>query len=167
MRDEIDVGVMEAVASGLGLDDYDLMLVADGSGTTADFACGWCCYAFAPAEARVTRYEGAFTAGTNMFAELVPFVHALWAEYNRRQRWSGHVAVELVSDSEVTVRCGNRLYGRNANAPLWGAVEWLEERGHALHWNHVRRNSNRANASADRRAGRFRRGAEAARAEKE
>lgn len=49
--------------------------------------------------------------------------------------------VTLVSDSEVTVRCGNRVYARRANGCLWAAVEWFERSGYDLRWHHLPRNS--------------------------
>lgn len=145
----------------LGLGDFDLLLVADGSGTTADRPCGWHCVAYTPWSHRVVEHSGGATGGTNNYAELMPFVHALWA-FHAERVCRGHdlslrVLVELISDSEVTVRCGNGRYGRNANQALWAAIDWFAHNGYRLHWNHVPRNSNPVNARADRAAGGVRR----------
>ena len=65
--------------------------------------------------------------------------------------------VQIVSDSELTVRCGNGVYQRKANACLWAAVQWFELNGYLLAWRHVRRNSNAWSALMDSVAGQARR----------
>ncbi len=63
------------------------------------------------------------------------------------------VRVQVVSDSELTVRCGNGRYGRKANGCLWAALAWFEANRYEIRWRHVARNSNAWSALADRLAG--------------
>lgn len=96
------------------------------------------------------------TCGTNNFAELIPYVQALWFHDQRRvgaARADHAVRVCIVSDSEVTVCCGNGQYARRANGCLWSAVGWFEQCGYRISWHHVRRNTNLFNAFADDVAG--------------
>ena len=74
----------------------------------------------------------------------MPFLHALWYDQQRRAqaRQAGPRAVLAVSDSAVTVRCGNRQYARRANRCLWAALDVFEGNGYAVRWRHVRRNAN-------------------------
>jgi ribonuclease HI len=146
----------EALSETLGIAGWDLMLVGDGSGTTAETPCGWHCSVFDRRTGGAYQLFGSANAGTNNFAELAPYVHALWT-HNARAYAGGRpfepLRVEIVSDSEVTVRCGNRQYERRANGALWAAVEWFERNNYRLHWVHVRRNTNPLSALSDRVAG--------------
>jgi ribonuclease HI len=148
---------LESLAQGLGLPAHDLLVVGDGSGTVYHQPAGWACVAYDRRKCQVTAHAGAVTGATNNFAELAPYVQALWHHHqDHGQAPPTPVEVAIVSDSEVTVRCGARQYGRHANGCLWAAVEWFERHGYRLSWTHVRRNSNEWNAWADRVAGSMR-----------
>lgn len=159
----IDAETMKAVADRLGLENFDLLLIGDGSGTVWNKPCGWCCHAWVAGSPKVTEHRGGTSGGTNNFAELMPYVHALWSFHT--QAFAGtngwvpglaRIRVKIVSDSEVTVRCGNRIYARRANGCLWAAIEWFEANGYDFYWTHVPRNSNPANERADKVAGEVR-----------
>src|SRR5437588_12077519 len=110
------VAELEALAAGLALPDFDLLLVGDGSGSVYHQPAGWACAAYDRLKHQITVHAGALTCGTNNFAELFPYVQALWHHHqDHGQAPEAPVAVALVSDSEVTVRCGTRQYSRNAN----------------------------------------------------
>jgi ribonuclease HI len=148
----------EALAKTLGLDEFDLLLVGDGSGNTVETPCGWHCSVFDRRAGTARQLFGSASAGTNNFAELSPYVHALWAYQTRRFGNAGAVPtnpvrVAVVSDSEVTVRCGNRQYERRANGALWAAIEWFERNNYQIRWVHVRRNTNPLSALSDQVAG--------------
>lgn len=152
-----DAAGLEVLASDLCLPDFDLLLVGDGSGTSYDRPAGWACLAYDRRKAKVTVHAGGATCGTNNFAELAPYVQALWHHHqDHGQAPRAPVRVQVVSDSELTVRCGNGRYARRANGCLWAAVSWFEENGYRLAWRHVPRNSNPWNALADRVAGEMR-----------
>jgi ribonuclease HI len=152
------VAHLEALAEELALPAFDLLLLGDGSGTVYDEPAGWACAAYDRVKAQVTLHAGAVSCGTNNFAELAPYVQALWHHHqDHGQDPPASVRVIIVSDSELTVRCGNRRYTRKANGCLWAAVEWFEARGYRLAWRHLRRNSTGWHAWVDRVAGRARR----------
>jgi ribonuclease HI len=145
---------LEALAEELRLTDHDLLLVGDGSGSVYHRPTGWACVAYDRLKPQVTVHAGALTCGTSNFAELAPYVQALWYHHqDHGQPTQADTDVALVSDSEVVVRCGNRQYSRNANACLWAAIEWFERCGYRLTWRHVRRASIDWNVWADRIAG--------------
>src|SRR5260370_20505212 len=125
---------LEALAEALHVPDHDLLLVGDGSGTVYTQAAGWACAAYDRLKQQVTVHAGAATCGTNNFAELAPYVQALWHHHqDHGQAPDVPVEVVVISDSELTVRCGNRQYSRGANACLWASVEWFEGRGYKLY----------------------------------
>src|SRR5688500_8729707 len=103
----------------LGLGDHDLLLVGDGSGTVYQRPAGWACVAYDRLLKKAVVHAGGATTGTTNYAELFPYVHALWYHHQDHQGepLRGY-RVAVVSDSEVTVRCGNRLYQRRANGCL-------------------------------------------------
>jgi ribonuclease HI len=149
-------GDLEALARSLDLAEYDLLLVGDGSGTVYAEPAGWSCLAHDRIKGSIVLHAGAVTAGTNNFAELAPYVHALWF-HHQEHPLGAPIRAHVVSDSELTVRCGNGQYARRANGPLWAAIEWFERHGYRLRWHHVARASIPWNRLADEVAGRARR----------
>lgn len=156
------VGRLEALVKSLSLPDFDLLLIGDGSGTTSGNPCGWSCTAYERATGSVWEHHGGASGGTNNYAELEPYVHCLTAY--RHALWSYHTTgrdvrpprVVIVSDSEVTCRCGNGQYQRKANGPLWASIKWFEDKGYTFSWVHVRRLTNEFNRRADKIAGTIR-----------
>lgn len=145
---------VEAVINSLALQPADLYIFGDGSGTTAANPFGWSCIVYDKRSGAVARHCGAGTTGTNNLAELWPYIHALWDFYAGKPRLP--VRVVIVSDSELTVRCGTGQYGRNANLALWAAIDWFGKNGCSFFWRHVPRNSNPLNAMGDEQAGKAR-----------
>lgn len=148
---------IETLAGELELSNFDLLLVGDGSGTIYQQPGGWACTAYDRRSRRAWLHTGAVSGATNNFAELLPYVHALWyAHQELLPVGPGPIQVQIVSDSELTVRCGNGCYQRRANACLWAAITWFEQNGYRLRWRHVPRNTNPWNRLADRVAGQVR-----------
>lgn len=150
---------LKALAAELGLPAFDLLLIGDGSGLLATHPAGWACLAYEPETEDVRIHAGAVTGGTNNFAELFPYVQALYQHqqaHARIKRFTPYTVI-ILSDSEVTVRCGSRQYARRANCFLWAAIDWFEQNNYSLRWLHVRRNSNTWSALMDTLAGQARR----------
>jgi ribonuclease HI len=151
------IATLERLAQRLGLADFDLLLVGDGSGTVYDRPAGWACVAYDRRKRSAVLHAGATSGGTNNFAELFPYVQALWHHHqDHDQAPTLPVRVSIVSDSELTVRCGSGRYARRANGCLWAAVSWFEQNGYQLSWRHVPRNSSAWGALTDAVAGRMR-----------
>lgn len=151
----ITVKHFRALQVELGAGDYDLMLVGDGSGTRAGEAAGWACLAHYRPSGSVRVFTGSVSSGTNNYAELAPYLHALWVfdSAARKAGNRGPFRVLVVSDSELTVRCGDGSYRRQANLSLWAALDYFVASGYVLTWRHVPRNSNPVSKEADRLAG--------------
>ncbi len=139
------------IAKELAMPTYDYILAGDGSGTTAEKPCGFACLAYDRRSEAVFKFYGDLSHGTNNFAELFPYVHALWHHYGRNELKQPTV-VRIISDSELTVRCGNGIYARNANGCLWSAIEFFERQGYSIYWNHIYRLSNELNKLCDKQA---------------
>jgi ribonuclease HI len=148
---------LRALVRELNIGGHDLLLVGDGSGEDYLKPAGWCCIAYDRLLKRAIVHAGMVTTGTNNFAELIPYWHALWffSQEHKDERPRGY-KVAIVSDSEITVRCGNKQYQRKANLSLWTAIEWFERQAYVFHWHHVRRLTNVWNKLADAVAGQIR-----------
>lgn len=142
--------MLRRAADRLGVGPHDLLLVGDGTASGYDSPAGWACTAYDRTLRRAVVHLGAATTGSTGMAELYPFVHALWFHHlEHRGETARFYRVALVSDSEVTVRCGNKQHARRANGALWAAVDWYARNGYLLEWHHVRRLSDPWNELAD------------------
>jgi ribonuclease HI len=149
---------LQSLADALFLPDFDLLLVGDGSGTTYPEPAAWGCLAYDRRKDKVTLHAGTTSCGTTNLAELMPYVQALWHHHqDHGQAPTTPVQVVIVSDSELTVRCGNGRYQRKANASVWAALRWFEDNGYRITWRHVPRNSNAWSTLMDQVAGALRR----------
>jgi ribonuclease HI len=138
--------------AGERMEDYDHIIVADGSGTTADTPCGWSALVHDVRSGNCFRLDGGSGRGSNNFAELAPFVHALWGLHERLSRDGPPSArVLCLTDSQVTARCGSGQYGRNANLALWAALDWVTRNGIVLTWRWLPRNRTEAMRRNDAR----------------
>lgn len=160
MQTEFSPEEMAKIIADLGLPgNAALYLLGDGSGNIADAPAGWCVYAYNRLAQTVTRLTGAVSHGTNNFAELMPYVHALWhyhvMRFGNQERGpaSTPIPVYVVSDSEVTVRQGNGLYRRSCNSCFWDAISWFEKNNYSPLWRHVRRNTTPVHQACDLIAG--------------
>jgi hypothetical protein len=141
---------MAYLAEEMGLYPMTLLLIGDGSGSVYSEPAGWYCTAFDVVRHLVYVHARAVTGGTNHFAELMAFIQALYFHHSQQRKERrkqkrlvpGNHLVHLLTDSEVTVRCGQGVYSRQANGFLWDALAWFEKNGYTLTWHHVRRGSN-------------------------
>jgi ribonuclease HI len=160
---ELPVELFNTLTAKLQLCPHDLLLIGDGSGTVVSKACGFACIAYDTKLKQYRIHSGSISHGTNNFAELMPYMHALWYDhYLQDQNISFRTVhpkrnVEIVSDSELTVKQGNKIYTRSANSMLWTAIDSLVVAGYNIHWNHVLRNTNELSTLCDKLAGKLRR----------
>ncbi len=134
-----------AKQSDINIGNTDILLIGDGSGTINDKPCGWFCYAYNNIEEKINIFYGGTSGGTNNFAELFPYIQALWHFEQKKVFYR----VEIISDSELTVKCGNGDYARNANLALWASIDCFANNGFTIHWNHIPRNSNALHKACD------------------
>lgn len=133
---------------------FDYLLVCDGSGTVVGSPSGHHSVIFNLRTNEVVELTSAHSNGTNNFAELNTFVMAFWWLQNKHP--DGDLVILCVSDSELTVKCGQGKYERKANKLLWAAIDQFEEKN-SLWWVHRPRNSNAVMQHCDKKAGEARR----------
>lgn len=139
-----------AVVRELDLKGFDYVLLGDGSGTSVGSPCGWACFAV-DGGGGVVAHRGGCSSGTSNLAELMPYVLALW--HIQSKEMFRKLRIAIVSDSELTVRCGNREYEKRANCAFWACIDFYEGLGYDITWKHVKRNTNPIHAECDRIAG--------------
>ena len=137
----------------LNLPTSDLYIFGDGSGNTIHGPCGWASITWDNICKQYRLNVGGCNHGTNNFAELSPYIHALWVDCYNRMAIPQKITVQIISDSELIVRQGQKFYSRNSNASLWKAIDFFENTDYTISWNHVSRNSNPINQFCDKLAG--------------
>ncbi len=155
---------MENLAASVGVADFDLLLAGDGSGNQNTAPCGWACFSYYRPRRSVRTHFGGASGGSNNVAELTPYCHVLalfhdacCKSVSTRRSDRPSFEVLIVTDSEVTARCGDGTYGRNANLHLWAAIDYFVKAGYRITWKHAKRNSSPPGEAADLLAGRLRR----------
>lgn len=132
--------------------EADIYMLGDGSGTVLGKSCGWFVSVLDMKTGQTYLHFGGANHGTNNYAELYPYIHALW----HYQSIGGEgKSVTIISDSELTVKCGRKEYDRRANLPFWAAIDQLGGMFN-LQWHHLPRNSTPYHKLADSVAGKIR-----------
>lgn len=141
-----------SVLAELGILDWDVLLVGDGSGCSWERGCGWACILVDHYLNKRKTFNGAMSAGTVNVAEVLPYVQAL-AWYSRGigkarlhdRLTSGVIGgqrmlhVHIVTDSETVANQGNRITRRKANEEWWAALDTIASKGYQLHWHWMAR----------------------------
>lgn len=154
----MDEAAIKDVIESLGLPESDLYFFGDGSGTTPSLPCSFFVTAYDNRKKETKTFFGGFNHGTNNFAELMPYLHALWYyDHSDRSFPRKKTRVSIVSDSELTVNCCNGKYAVGVNLPLWSMMDWFKNNGFEISCFHVPRNSNWLMKLADKRASEVRR----------
>lgn len=153
MTDSVNVAALRELLVKLNLrfEAFDLFLIGDGSGMVGAAPCGWAVWSFHHDEGmkQITeRFDsGGCTTGTNNYAELAPYLQMLWY-YDSTVRSKKRILI--VSDSKITVDCGNGTNDRMSNLSLWASVDCLVRQGNCITWKHIPRSSHRFNVEADK-----------------
>lgn len=147
----MNVEDIEKLSSELNLGVYDALLICDGSGTVAATPSAWGCWRYLKATKKLEFHLGATTLGTNNFTELMPILGVLWLDHTEKHARPRQI--QVVSDSEVTVKCINKEYGRNANLILWNLLDFMIAEGYLISAKHIKRNSNQFHEACDKYAG--------------
>jgi ribonuclease HI len=133
---EILMDKWNEIAQIFSIDHWDIIMVGDGSGNQWDGAVGWSCLMADRLREEEATLVGAENAGTINAVELMPYLWGLRFHYNHW--YAGNLPsvmqVHIISDSQVTVNCGNGTYKRQANADLWCTVRYWETQGYVFNW---------------------------------
>jgi ribonuclease HI len=143
--------------SGLAkfLEGYDVLLFGDGSGINREGA--WAVVMLNQIDGTARLFMGGVSRTTINVMELIGYLHALSFLQKERYRREGRkISVLILSDSSVTVNCGNGEHTRKANRPFWAALDAFSE-DYDIEFMLIPRNSLGLNAACDTIAGNLRR----------
>ena len=126
------------------MSEQSYTFIGDGSGTTKDKPCGYSVNVYDEHGLLLTNIKNGTSNGTNNFAELLPYVNAIWWLHSEIIK-NKKTYIKIISDSEVTVKTGNREYnvqGANPNCVLWfGLNDYCEIFNVEITWEWKPRNS--------------------------
>lgn len=139
--------------------DWDLILVGDGSAKDRTGVCAWAVTLFDRHNNSKRICYGGASVGDCLLGELLPYVQALtWYSRFRglrrlRERPAGEqLRVAILTDSQVTATHGNELATAIQDArrmkstrPFWGVLLQMAENGYCFDWHWVKRNKIMAN----------------------
>jgi hypothetical protein len=142
-------------------DNWDIILVGDGSGSRWGYGGGWASILFdKKTNARKTHW-GSLSDTTINICELNPYIFALmWyhrgpaAELRAQKRRDQPnrlptINVHIVTDCEIIAKQGQRKANREANAALWAAFDVFERQGFRFTFHHIPRDLFTANRVCD------------------
>lgn len=157
---------LDRLSLELGLDDWDFLLVGDGSGVSWEMGAGWACVVVGriPGIRPIRKViGGGWSDGTVNIAELSAYMQALHfidanhAELAKEKLNRNLLRVAILTDSEVVAKSyqNGQTYS-GPLAPLWAAIRVFETRGYVLQFRHIPRISIALNWVADKLASGFR-----------
>lgn len=141
-------------------DQWDLVLIGDGSGTKDISPCGWACVMLQRYPAFRRMFFGYDNTGGIMYAELHPYGQALhwhWVTLGAgmlktriQADPSARINVHIICDNRVVVEQGNSPdVRRNDLAIEWAKIEELQAVGYRLTWHWRPRNNVALNRLCD------------------
>ncbi len=141
----------------IGIEDWDILLVGDGSGSNYNYACGWGCVSVVRETFGRECWTGCMSKGTVNLAEMMAYIQPLSCFASReeaRRKEKGAFCrilnVHIVTDSEY-VRAqgasGDVLPRRNG--AMWRIFEDFTRKGFILNWHWIPRDSVELNAFTD------------------
>ena len=127
---------------GVGEEDWDVLLIGDGSGTDWKNSIGFSCVLIDHFGNYRVPFFGGLNTGTSQLAELLPYMLALtWyksgpgkqrKEYRKSRQES--VMVHVITDNQNLANWGNRQARRNAYPEFWAVYDYFESSGFSFHW---------------------------------
>jgi len=156
------LSTIQEIMTHLGIysQNWDVLLIGDGSGQGWEMGCGWACVLIDHYSARRKLFYGAMSSGTIGLAELLPYFHSmLWysrgpgkSRLDRLQttRKSNPILqVHIITDSEIIAKQGNGHAKIINNRELWAAFDQFSKMGYAFKWHWLERDTIGLNALTD------------------
>jgi ribonuclease HI len=137
--------------------DWEMVLIGDGSGTGWQGGCGWASVSVVRRPSRRLPgeidwvghlWQGGMNAGTSNVAELMAYVAPLlWYQTTFDDLRERHV--HIFSDSQYVVGSADPAKRRRQNGVLIQAFHHLRGAGLCLHWHWMKRNTTRLHRLMD------------------
>lgn len=143
--------------AGVNDDDWDVLLIGDGSGSKWGYAAGFASVMFDRRNNQTRRWYGGVNDGTVNFAEIMAYLaplnylgtQALDAK-EQGERFRA-VRVEIFTDSQYCREIGNRTgIAPSKNSLLWDCLKAMNRVGVLTRWHWIRRETSPFNSLVDR-----------------
>jgi ribonuclease HI len=131
------------------LEQWDTLLIGDGSGSGWDLGAGWACVLIDKYSGARKLFCGALNTGTVSLAEIFPYLHAMcWyaakdgpGSRRRQEAVSAGRAlnIHVVTDSQYVAQAGNSAITRKQHKELWAAFDAYRLQGYQMIFHHVPR----------------------------
>lgn len=167
MKQQPALQTLAEIAQNLGIANWDLLLVGDGSGSGWAQGCGWATTLVDNQTRERWQFVGGMNMGSINLAELMPYLHALtWYHANvGKQRIASigrPLVVHIITDSQVIAAQGQQAAELSQSLPKvqeaqWAAMRQLAHMGYLLHYHWIERCTTALNWAADLLAGMSRR----------
>lgn len=148
----------QALIRHLQIQQCDLLLVGDGSGSKWGQAIGWACTAHWLDRGKWASkvFHGASNNGTVNIAELLAYLVPLawYVAYTAQRRQQGldefrcH-RIHIVTDSAYAANTGNTHELYKKNIALWSAFDFYHRLGYRVTWHHLGRELSTLNSAVD------------------
>ena len=150
---------LEELLNQLGIqpDEWDFLIVGDGSGSNWTRESGWASVSIERATFEERLWFGSMNCGTVNFAEMMAYLQPLnWyvsKELTKRKK-SGSVRfrnIHIVTDSKYCKEQGSKkgLFPKK-NSSLWQIFNDFQRHGVLLHWHWIPRDTVELNVYADK-----------------
>lgn len=151
--DSAPVGIASLLLS-LGIQEWDYLLIGDGSGTTWQNNIGWCSSLFSK-DNEINHFFGGQNSGTNIIAEMLAYVAPLlWL---KEQHKKTSLSVHIITDCELISQQGNNITQRKSHKELWNLFDAIVRNGIFLTWHWYRRDQLDLNKLSHEKANEMRR----------
>lgn len=142
---------LDDILAELGVEDWDYVLIGDGSGSSWHIGMGWACVCVERVTGDRSVWYGSGNAGTSNLAELLAYLQPLTWIGNRNDDDHGKriVRAVVISDSQYAVDYGQGKVG-GKNSMLRSMFDAVRRSGVVVTWRHLGRNSISLNDFADR-----------------
>ena len=154
--DPLTLAPLQTVLDHLGVskNDWDVVLVGDGSGSTWQAGCGWAAVLIDRESKQRRVFFGAMSCGTVNLSELLPYLQAIMWYDNAKNEWlkttpKTPVKIHVITDSKYTADAGNKLIPRKANKEIWAALDVVVQKGYHITWHWMGRSETGLNMLAD------------------
>lgn len=150
----------EAVLRALGItnDEWDVIIVGDGSGSVWGRPGGWAAVLFDKHTGLRKLLCGALNDTTVNICELSPYIYAMqWyargpgkeLQKVRQRGISVPIKVYILTDCEIIADQGNHKKDRDANAALWAAMDYFARLNYVIRFKWIPRESLASNRLCD------------------
>lgn len=154
---------LDAVLQSLQIQEWDVLLIGDGSGSGWQGACGWASILIDRATRGRRIFHGAMNLGSINVAESLPYIQALaWydaTQKQHRQNQGSTIQVHIVTDSSTVATWCNaaadvtRAIPGGAGLLIGSYIREMSRRGYSVRTHWAKRMSNQVNWAADLIAG--------------